>query len=144
MARQPGEGPGSYADIKLPSADYIKRAFSGMLRRYAHGLKKHLDRLHEEHWGLPFACADHDLWSGPDLTPVLGFGLHFRDSDFNMIHAPLLASAAPLSHEAYKQGCFLTERLKHVYQIDKIFKYVFRYVSDSCNAAVAVSNILNT
>ena len=27
MARQPGEGPGSYADIKLPSADYIKRAF---------------------------------------------------------------------------------------------------------------------
>ena len=89
VARQPGEDQGRYADIKLPSADYIKHAFSGMLRRYAHGLKKHLDRLHEEHWGLPFACADHDLWSGPDLTPVLGFGLHFRDSDFNMIHAPL-------------------------------------------------------
>ena len=29
-------------------------------------------------------------------------------------------------------------------KIDKIFKYVFRYVSDSCNSAVAVSNILNT
>ena len=61
-----------------------------------------------------------------------------------MIHAPMLCSAAPLQHYAQEIIDFMYERLHHIYDIEQISDYCFRYVSDTCTSALAVSNNLNT